>query len=621
MHKCQGTSQLLLLPGAGSNRTYRLMDSIGGDPGIAPASMFEDIDTTIPGLARFAPSLAATLSPSLKAIAARITEATAAFESKGPAAAAPALAAGLANVRALRSRLKSGNGISADAFEVEFRLAQKETQFQQALVLASGARLESLASDGLVIPGQTVEIASYVEQSGGRADHRQKYHGGAPRIRSSVVRRIASTAARPSRARDSWSSPRRPFSPRRYWKPRTDAARYDFAPGVPFGVPFTPTPFTTTFELTIAGADISIARPVEYRYDHIVAGEKRMELQVVPPFAMTMTPAIAVVPAAAAARRTVEVTVTNHTTGAVSADVSLRVPAGWRSEPESAPVKFSREDEQAAVSFVVVPPAGLKSGEHQVSALVRSESLQSTVGYEVVEYPHIRRRHVVQPAEARLKVIDVAIAANLRVGYIMGVGDQVPPAIEQLGAEVHQITPKELASGDLSRYHTIVTGVRAYERRPDLRANNHRLLSYASNGGTVLVQYNKFEFNEAQYAPYPAKVSSGRVTDENSVVEILVPDHPAFTRPNRIGEAAWKGWVQERGLYFLGERDPAYRDLIRLEDPFPLNKGSKTGALVEAKVGKGRWIYIGLGLWRQLPAGADGAYQLMANLLSLGSPR
>jgi LmbE family N-acetylglucosaminyl deacetylase len=620
MHKCQGTSQLLLLPGAGSNRTYRLMDSIGGDPGIAPASMFEDIDTTIPGLARFAPSLAATLSPSLKAIAARITEATAAFESKGPAAAAPALAAGLANVRALRSRLKSGNGISADAFEVEFRLAQKETQFQQALVLASGARLESLASDGLVIPGQTVEIASYVSNQAAepitvRNITVARRASGAQSCGGSVHRGQAFSC------KGQLVVPSETVFSTPYWKPRTDAARYDFAPGVPFGVPFTPTPFTTTFELTIAGADISIARPVEYRYDHVVAGEKRMELQVVPPFAMTMTPAIAVVPAAAAARRTVEVTVTNHTTGAVSADVSLRVPAGWRSEPESAPVKFSREDEQAAVSFVVVPPAGLKSGEHQVSALVRSGSLQSTVGYEVVEYPHIRRRHVVQPAEARLKVIDVAIAANLRVGYIMGVGDQVPPAIEQLGAEVHQITPKELASGDLSRYHTIVTGVRAYERRPDLRANNHRLLSYASNGGTVLVQYNKFEFNEAQYAPYPAKVSSGRVTDENSVVEILVPDHPAFTRPNRIGEAAWKGWVQERGLYFLGERDPAYRDLIRLEDPFPLNKGSKTGALVEAKVNKGRWIYIGLGLWRQLPAGADGAYQLMANLLSLGSLR
>jgi LmbE family N-acetylglucosaminyl deacetylase len=620
MHKCQGTSQLLLLPGAGSNRTYRLMDSIGGDPGIAPASMFEDIDTTIPGLARFAPSLAATLSPSLKAIAARITEAAAAFESKGPAAATPALAAGLADVRALRSRLKSGNGNSADAFEVEFRLAQKDMQFQQALVLASGARLESLASDGLVIPGQTVGIASYVSNQAAEP----------------ITVRNITVASRASGAQSCGGSVRRgqAFSCKGelvvpsetafstpYWKPRTDAARYDFAPGVPFGVPFTPTPFTTTFELTIAGADISIARPVEYRYDHIVAGEKRMELQVVPPFAMTVTPAIAVVPAAAAARRTVEVTVTNHTTGAVGGDVSLRVPAGWRSKPESAPVKFSREDEQAAVSFVVVPPAGLKPGEHQVSALVRSGSLQSTVGYEVVEYPHIRRRHVVQPAEARLKVIDVAIAANLRVGYIMGVGDQVPPAIEQLGAEVHQITPKELASGDLSRYHTIVTGVRAYERRPDLRANNHRLLSYAANGGTVLVQYNKFEFNEAQYAPYPAKVSSGRVTDENSVAEILVPDHPAFTRPNRIGEAAWKGWVQERGLYFLGERDPAYRDLIRLEDPFPLNKGPKTGGLVEAKVGKGRWIYIGLGLWRQLPAGTDGAYQLMANLLSLGSPR
>jgi hypothetical protein len=201
----------------------------------------------------------------------------------------------------------------------------------------------------------------------------------------------------------------------------------------------------------------------------------------------------------------------------------------------------------------------------------------------------------------------------------MGVGDQVPAAIEQLGAAVQLITPAELASGDLSRYHTIVTGVRAYERRADLRANNHRLLNYAANGGTVLVQYNKFEFNEAQYGPYPARVSSNRVTDEDSAVEVLVPDHPAFSRPNRIAPAAWRGWVQERGLYFLEARDQRYVDLLRLEDPFPLNKGPKTGALVEARVGKGRWLYIGLGLWRQLPAGTDGAYQLMANLLSLGA--
>ena len=113
-------------------------------------------------------------------------------------------------------------------------------------------------------------------------------------------------------------------------------------------------------------------------------------------------------------------------------------------------------------------------------------------------------------------------------------------------------------------------------------------------------------------------MSQNRVTDENSPVTILAPNDPALTFPNRISESAWKGWVQERGLYFLGDRDPRYRDLVQLEDPFPYNKDPKTGVLVEAAYGKGRWVYVGLGLWRQLPAGVDGAYQILANLISLG---
>src|SRR5262249_30898324 len=146
-------------------------------------------------------------------------------------------------------------------------------------------------------------------------------------------------------------------------------------------------------------------------------------------------------------------------------------------------------------------------------------------------------------------------------------------------------------------------------------------LEYVRNGGTLIVQYNKFEFNQAQYGPYPAKVSGSRVTDESSPVNVLVPRHPAMTAPNRISDAAWRGWVQERGLYFLGDRDPRYRDLVQLEDPFPNNAGPKRGALVEASYGSGRWVYVGLGLWRQLPAGVPGAYQLLANLISLGKSR
>jgi hypothetical protein len=168
-------------------------------------------------------------------------------------------------------------------------------------------------------------------------------------------------------------------------------------------------------------------------------------------------------------------------------------------------------------------------------------------------------------------------------------------------------------------YAVIETGVRAYERRADLRAYNRRLLDYAERGGTVIVQYNKFEFNQSQYGPYPAKVSGNRVADETVPVKVLVPDHPVFNTPNKIGKAAWDDWVQERGLYFLGEKDPRYVDLVSMVDSFPDHPGEKLGSLVEGRVGRGRWIYLGLGLWRQLPAGTDGAYQLLANLISLGT--
>jgi hypothetical protein len=194
----------------------------------------------------------------------------------------------------------------------------------------------------------------------------------------------------------------------------------------------------------------------------------------------------------------------------------------------------------------------------------------------------------------------------------------VPPAIAQLGARVELISSDDLAWGNLSRFSTIVTGVRAYERRDDLRANNARLLDYVREGGTLIVQYNKFEFNDAQYGPYPAKVSSDRVTDEFAPVKLLVPTDPLFNVPNKITDATWKNWVQERGLYFLGDHDSRYRELLSIDEPFPYNKGEKLGSLVSAAWGRGRWVYVGLGLWRELPAGVDGAYQLLANLISLG---
>jgi hypothetical protein len=403
-----------------------------------------------------------------------------------------------------------------------------------------------------------------------------------------------------------------------YWKKRADADRYDFAADAPFGAPFRPTPFRARFTLEFPDGRVTLERPVLYRYEGtIFSGEKRMELNVVPALALEASPEIAIVPSGSPAGREIRVTVVNGARGAASADVALEAPAGWAVVPASAPVSFARQDEAMTVRFTVTPAKGARVGAYRVAAVARFGGATFRDGYQVIEYPHVQRRHIVRPAVTTVKVVEVQAPARLTVGYVMGVGDQVATAIEQLGVTVKLVGRDELAWGDLSQYAVIVTGVRAYERRDDLRAHNHRLLEYARDGGTLIVQYNKFEFNEAQYGPYPAKVSSNRVTGEDAPVQVLRPEHPVFNTPNRIGPADWAGWVQERGLYFLGDRDPQYVDLVQLEDPFPFNAGPKTGALVEARVGKGRWIYVGLGLWRQLPAGTDGAYRLLANLISL----
>jgi hypothetical protein len=423
-----------------------------------------------------------------------------------------------------------------------------------------------------------------------------------------------------------------------YWHRKGEAGRYTFDEDAPFGLPYRPTPFNVRVAFTLAGAADEVVEtlPVQYRYEgNIFSGEKRTELLVVPSFSVRVSPEIAIVPARTigapgpvsaatapgvrsdAAGREVRVSIVNGSQGAASNMVTLRLPAGWTATPPQQTMTFTRQDESQMARFLVKPASNSVPGEYHVHAVVSSEGKTFDRGYQTIEYPHIRRQHIYHDADVTVKVINVKLASNLTVGYIVGVGDEVPAAIEQLGVKVEYITPEDLAWGNLSRFNTIVTGVRAYERRTDLRANNGRLLDYVNNGGTLIVQYNKFEFNDAQYGPYPAKVSSNRVTDEVAPVDVLAPADPVFTFPNEITDSAWKNWVQERGLYFLGERDSRYHDLVALEDPFPYNKGEKLGALVKTTYGKGNWVYVGLGLWRQLPAGTDGSYQLLANLLSL----
>jgi LmbE family N-acetylglucosaminyl deacetylase len=641
MHKCQGMSQLLPLPaggggpmGPGGVRNYRLRDTVL-DGGVArkEAEIFDGVDTSLRSLLRFAgANPPAELGARLDVIAATVTDARKGLAAGGSKAAIAPLGRGLHAVRELRGAL----GLLAESarYEIDLRLAQKEDQFESALLLAADVRLDAIARDGLVPPGSPVVIeVMSTTRSTATVTTQVSLQGFMAYPGSSMPCQPMATkpGAGPGRYSCSGSVivPSDTKLTAAHFRNSPVGARYVFDADVPFGLPFRPTPFTATFDLAIEGTPVRMTIPFQARSEgDIFSGEKRSEIHVVPAFAVTATPEIVVVSTANAQAKDVRVTVTNHASGAASADVALQLPQGWRATPASQPVRFSREDESMTVRFALQPPAAsvlaaaaMKPGGNQfaVKAVVTSTGQTYAQGYQVVEYPHTTRRHVLVDPQVTVKSLDVRVTPNLSVGYVMGVGDEVPAALEQLGVKLSMISSEELAWGDLSRYNVIMTGVRAYERRADLRAHNQRLLDYARAGGTVIVQYNKFEFNDAQYGPYPAKVGRERVTDENAELKLLAPTHPVFNQPNQIGRADWTGWVQERGLYFLDDtgRDPQFTDLVEFTDPFANNPGAKRGALVEAKVGQGRWIYVGLGLWRQLPAGTDGAYRLMANLLSL----
>jgi LmbE family N-acetylglucosaminyl deacetylase len=618
MHKCQGFGQLLALPTGRAAARYELIDTtLDAQRGATERSLFDGLDLSLHSLAAYAGTSASReVATDLARIADHVKDAQTAFDGGNDEGTIAPLAAGLAALRALRRRLST---LDASArYELDFRLAQKEQQFADALVLAHPVRIDVLADDGVVVRGQSLKVTAIVANRGDTPVEVRGFRFSgldgaacqAPGTALASVHTCATDARVPADAQLTSV----------HWKRRVDADRYDFEPDVPFGAPFAPTPFRTSLTLGIGSAEVTIDRPIEYRYEGgIFSGEKRMELKVVPEFGVVLDPEIAIVGRGPKVRpREVRVTVTNRVKGSASSEVTLRAPQGWKA-PERVPVSFTREDEAQTIRFSVQPPAGLKTGDYRLDATIGEAggSAAAALGAQAVEYPHIQRRHLLNPAVVPVKALDVRIAPNLTVGYVMGVGDAVPQAIEQLGATVELLDADDLAWGDLSRFNVIVTGVRAYERRADLRAHNHRLLDYAAKGGVVLVQYNKFEFNEAQYGPKPAKVSSNRITDEHAPVRILDPSHPVFRTPNLIGPEAWEGWVQERGLYFLGDRDPSYVDLLEITDPFENNKGPKGGALVEERVGRGRWIYLGLGLWRQLPAGTPGAYLLLANLLSL----
>jgi hypothetical protein len=295
----------------------------------------------------------------------------------------------------------------------------------------------------------------------------------------------------------------------------------------------------------------------------------------------------------------------------ISGNVSLKTPTDWIVSPKEIPFNISQKSDKQTVEFLVTPPKNQSEGKLEVVAISKGKTYKK----ELVEinYNHIPKQSVLPNSEAKLVRLNIKKAGNY-IGYIKGAGDAVSESLQQIGYVVEEINPSEITDKNLLKFDAIVLGIRAYNVVKELKFKQKFLLEYVEKGGTMIVQYNTNRRVDVS-APYLLKLSRDRVTDEFSDVRVLETDNPLLTFPNKITQNDFKGWVQERGLYFPNKWSKEYTPILSMNDK---GETAKNGSLLIAKYGQGNYIYTGLSFFRELPAGVSGAYKLFANMLSVG---
>ena len=501
---------------------------------------------------------------------------------------------------------------------VQFLLDLKEADFQEAVELAAGVSVEVLTSDDTVVPGQEFDMTVAVINNGPfdlgtvfaetdflpgwEADFRGSSGGLASgeRLEQSFRVRVGEDS---------------PYTQPYWLRDSRQEDRFFWGEGNYASLPFERPLMTTRVEIDYEGVPIVVPRHAEFRYVDQVYGERRSLVSVVPVLSVQLAPEVAVVPLSGERKKEFAVTIHNQSPRGGSAEVQLRVPDGWSVSPASETIEFRRAGETIVVQFVVDVPE--EPGAFEVGATVRMEGRDYDRGYSVIAYPHIETRRIYSDARSQVNVFELDTHVD-NVGYVEGAGDKVAESLGQLGIPITFLTSDDLSRGDLSVYDTIVLGIRAYAVREDLRTYNERLLDYVDRGGTLIVQYNTYQILADDYGPYPFTINRphDRVTVEDAPVTFVEPDHPSLNIPNRISPADFEGWVQERGLYFMGDWDERYTPVLASNDP---GEEPKLGGMMVAEIGNGRYVYTGYAFFRQLPAGVPGAYRLFSNLISLGN--
>lgn len=402
-----------------------------------------------------------------------------------------------------------------------------------------------------------------------------------------------------------------------------EGGEYQFTVAVPRGakapsspayavLPFPPPLVSLALKANVDGYEFAIRKPVEY-LKATTTGISSYPLELVPAVTLTVQdPEIMVPVKRASEQRTLLTRVRYHGAKPANVSVGIDLPAGWTSKPVAL-LAFSSAGDQLT-HFSVQPPSRVEPGAYVLHPFAKLDG--ETFRTSVEPIPNLPTRDWSDADNVTVHVLNLVVPEGLRVGYISGDSDTVPDILRQIGIRVDMLDEAALAFGNLSQYDAIVVGIRAYELRPDVVRANGRLLGYVRNGGTLLVQYERdFAWNKLVPSPFPATMpdQTSRVTVPTAPVRFLAPQNPLLNYPNKITQEDFKGWVQERGLYFWGDFDKQYQPVLGIADP---GKPETNGSLVYARLGKGVYIYTGLSFFRELPAGVPGAYRLFVNLVS-----
>ncbi|WP_419861605.1 PIG-L family deacetylase [Candidatus Palauibacter sp.] len=624
----------------GGRYLYGRFDGTGdgseGAAGVA-GSFFEGLDTTLRGLPALLGEAASPGADSLLAELDRLAGAVvAAFDFRAPERAVADLVRGLGWIRAAVAALP-------DAPETRFHVSLKERQFEEAILAASGTTVSAELAGGPAGPGEAVltpgqpaairlrveppeaaegdGVATWIESRGGET--LASSNGGAP---------LPDGSAEPLEVR----APATPAAPY-FGRGDVSENHYQVSDSADLHLPWRRPALAAGVELAVGGHVIAHTVPVTAPVSRLPYGSVTRRVETLPALSVSLAPGVGIVPVdgaggdvdspgdGGAARIEVRARVVANA-APLSATVRLDLPEGWRTvagTPGVVEHDFGSPGEVVDAAFLIAPPAGWR-GEAEIAAVARAQGTDHRRGYATIEHRDLPLARLWRPARTTVRSVGVARLDGVRVGYVMGVGDEVPAGIEALGATVELLDEAALAeldpaagtgSGEEAGFHAIVVGTRAYAVREDLVEYNPRLLEYARRGGHLVVLYQTQEYVPSAMAPYPASLPRGaeEVSEEDAPVRLLRPDHPFMAAPNRIAEADFDGWIEQRGSKFFSDWDPAYTPLVETHDT---GQAPQEGIWLTAPVGEGRYTYLALALHRQLPYGVPGAYRILSNVLT-----